>query len=123
MTLVDTSVWVDHLRRGTRALSKMLEAGAVLCHPFVIGELACGVIKNRDEILSLLDTLPRATSATHAEALHLVEQNGLFGSGIGWIDVHLIVSALLTPAPLWTLDKRLAAVADSLGLARTGDYR
>lgn len=97
MTLVDASVWVDHLRKGNRTLAGMLEAGAVLCHPFVIGELACGSMKNRSDILTLLSALPQAAVATHDEALSFVDRHHLFATGIGWIDVHLMASAMLTP--------------------------
>ena len=120
MILVDTSIWIDHLRKGDRDLAALLNEGVVRCHPFVIGELACGRLKNRDEILSLLDALPGVEIATHQEALRLVSDRGLSGSGLGWIDVHLLASALLSRSRLWTGDKALGAVAGSLGLAYDG---
>lgn len=114
MILVDTSVWVDHLRRGSRELSELLSAGLVVCHPFVIGELGCGNLRNRSEILSLLAALPTATLAAHHEAMRLVTDRRLYGKGLGWIDVHLLASALLTGSTLWTKDRALAAAARSL---------
>ncbi|HUO84464.1 MAG TPA: PIN domain-containing protein [Thermoanaerobaculia bacterium] len=112
MILVDTSVWIDHLRRGNVALVAALEREEVLTHPFVIGELACGDLKNRKELLDLLAALPSAVVATDEETLHLIEQRRLMGKGIGYIDAHLIASVKLTPdARLWTLDKKLAPFA------------
>lgn len=117
MTLADTSVWVDHLRRGTPKLSQLLDDGEVICHPFIIGELACGSMRNRAEVLALLDTLPRARPLEQAEALAFIEAQRLMGSGLGWIDVHLLGSTLLTQAVLWTLDRRLMQAAVRLGVA------
>ncbi|MBI2203619.1 MAG: type II toxin-antitoxin system VapC family toxin [Candidatus Rokubacteria bacterium] len=118
MILVDTSVWVDHLRSGNATLAGELEAGRVLTHPFVVGELACGNLKNRLEILGLLARLPSAPMATHTEALDFLERRALMGRGIGFIDVHLLASAALAaPASLWTRDRRLAAIAAELRLA------
>jgi len=113
--LVDTSVWVDHLRKSEEELQGLLNEGLVLCHSFVIGELACGNLKNRDEILSLLDALPKATAATHEEVMHLVSERKLFGKGLGWVDVHLLAAALLSDSQLWTRDKTLANVTHELG--------
>jgi predicted nucleic acid-binding protein len=116
--LVDTSIWVEHLRWGNAALSAALGIGRVLAHPFVVGELACGTLKNRREVLDLLSRLPSAPMATHAEALAFLEQRALMGRGIGFVDVHLLAStALAAPARLWTRDRRLAAVAIALNLA------
>ena len=115
--LVDTSVWIDHLRHGNPALASALEAGDVWCHSFVQGELACGNLRNRAEILSLLEALPRAPMASHAEALALVEGRNLMGSGLGWVDIHLIGSALLAGITFWTLDRRLADAAKEIGIA------
>jgi len=115
--IADTSVWVDHLRRGNRKLAARLEDGVIYCHEFVIGELACGTLRQRGTILALLDALPRAARADHDEVLTLVETRRLAGSGIGWIDVHLLASALLTHVSLWTLDRRLAAAAERVGVA------
>jgi predicted nucleic acid-binding protein len=88
-----------------------------VCHALVVGELACGNIKNRKEILSLLQTLPMAETAEHQEALHFIEHNRLMGKGLGYIDVHLLASALLARIPLWTSDKRLKAASAELGLS------
>ncbi len=112
--LVDTSVWVDHFRRGNERLAGLLDRGAVLCHPHVIGELACGGLRNRREILELLLDLPRAPEATFDEVLALLERHTLHGAGLGWIDVHLLASALLS-SPLWTLDRKLDQAAERLG--------
>ena len=118
MILVDTSVWVDHLREGAPALAAALEKGNVLMHPFVLGELACGNLKNRGEVLQLLDDLPVAPMATDAEVLDFIARRALMGRGMGYIDVHLLASvALAGTAQLWTRDKRLAAVAVDLELA------
>ena len=117
MILVDTSVWVEHLRRGVPELVVHLEAGAVLVHPFVIGELACGTLRARDEVLTLLGRLPAVPRATDHEALDFIKRHELMGRGIGLVDVHLLASAALAAdASLWTLDKRLHAVAGSLQL-------
>ena len=114
MVLVDTSVWVDHLRRGAVGLDEPLSEGQVLCHPFIIGELACGNLKKRDDILSLLRTLPAIRTAEEEEALLFIEKYRLMGKGLGYIDVHLLASALLSHVPLWTHDKRLGDVAAEL---------
>lgn len=113
--LVDTSVWIDHLRRGNAKLASHLEHGEVECHPFVIGELACGNLCQRAEILALLNALPQVRQAEHTEVLVLIESRHLMGRGLGWIDVHLIASALVSRTSLWTLDKRLAACARKVG--------
>jgi predicted nucleic acid-binding protein len=120
--LVDTSVWIDHLRSGEPALAAALEGGRVLMHPFVLGELACGNLKNRGEVLRLLGDLPAAPTATEHEALGLIERRALMGRGIGYIDVHLLASAALADVGwLWTRDRRLAAVAADLELAFRGE--
>lgn len=120
MILADTSVWIDHLRRGSPELARLLEAGDVLVHPFVIGELACGNLRNRSEILDLLAGLPAAVTASDAEVLHFVGERRLAGKGIGWVDAHLLASIALTEdARLWTRDRRLATIADRLGWAFT----
>lgn len=116
MMLVDTSVWVDHLRRGNSGLVRALESSEVWCHPFIEGELACGNLRNRQEILSLLSSLRHAPLATHAEVLHFVETRHLMGTGLGWVDVHLLASALLAGIRLWSLDWRLQEAAESLGI-------
>lgn len=118
MILVDTSVWIDHLRSGEPALSEALEGGRVLMHPFVLGELACGNLKNRSEVLRLLGDLPAAPTATDPETLDFIERRALMGRGIGYIDVHLLASAALDGvARLWTRDRRLSAAAAELELA------
>ena len=117
MVLVDTSVWVAHLRRGNIGLEALLNEGHVVCHPFIIGELACGNLKNRSEILSLLQALPVATPAEHEEVMQFIENYSLMGKGLGYIDMHLLASAILSRVPLWTLDKKLKQVSLKLGLA------
>jgi predicted nucleic acid-binding protein len=117
MVLVDTSVWVKHLRDGEPVLGDLLEDGHVTCHPFVVGELACGNLKKRTEILGLLQTLPMALCAEHGEVLRFIEDHRLMAKGLGFIDMHLLASALLSGVQLWTLDKRLQQVALKLGLA------
>ena len=116
MTLVDTSVWIDHLRHGNAGLVVQLEAGEVSSHPFVIGELACGRLARRQQILGLLSRLPTAPIAAHEEVMSLVEQHRLAGTGIGWIDVYLLASTRLAGTRLWTLDRRLKAAAHTMGL-------
>jgi predicted nucleic acid-binding protein len=116
VTLVDNSVWVDHLHDGDSDLAEILNRGEVLCHPFVIGELACGCMKNRTEILCLLAALPVAVVADHDEVLHLVNEHQLMGKGLGWIDVHLLASALLTGCTLWTRDKAVLSAAVTVGI-------
>ena len=118
MILVDTSIWVDHLRRTDPDLSSLLSDGAVLSHPFVIGELACGGLSNRAEILALLSSLLTAELASHEQVLELVRVHALHGRGLGWVDVHLLAAALLTPCELWTRDKSLDAAARSLKVGR-----
>jgi len=118
MILVDTSVWVDHLRKGEKELESLLDDGLVLSHPFVICELACGNLKNRDEILSLLDALPKTGVASHEEVLHLVADRKLYGKGLGFIDVHLLAAAVLSQSSLWTRDRKLASAARDLGAGR-----
>jgi len=115
--LVDTSVWIEHLRYGTRRLAGALRRVAVTTHPFVIGELACGHLQRRNEVLGLLAALPQLPVADHAEVLTLVERTRLMGRGIGWIDAHLLCSTLLGRTTLWTLDRRLAVVAQEFRVA------
>jgi predicted nucleic acid-binding protein len=114
MVLVDTSVWVEHLRSGTIGLEALLHDGHVVCHPFILGELACGNLKKRSEILSLLQDLPMASCAEDHEVIQFIEDQKLMGKGLGYIDIHLLMSALLTRISLWTIDKRLHEVALSL---------
>ena len=118
MILVDTSVWIDHLRQGDPLLVAFLETSRVVMHPFVLGEIACGCLAKRAEVLELLAKLPVASTATDTEALHFIECHGLMGRGIGYLDVHLLAATALTGgARLWTRDRRLAAVAADLRLA------
>lgn len=117
MILVDTSVWIDHLRHGNNRLKTVLNEGLVLCHPFVIGELASGNLKKRNEILNLLGALPEPRVAEHFEVMHFVNAHHLNGCGLGWIDMHLLTSALLTKCSLWTLDKRLRDTAATLEIS------
>ena len=116
MVIVDTSVWVSHLRAGKAALRRLLLDGEVVCHPFVVGELACGNIGNREEVLSLLRALPAAPVVTQAELLRFVDSHKLMGKGIGFVDVHLLASSRLSGIPLWTEDRKLKAAAGKLSL-------
>lgn len=117
MILVDTSIWVEHLRRGVPDLADRLDQGEVVCHPFVIGELSLGHLRQRAEILALLAELPSVLLATHGEVRTFVHSRQLAGSGIGWVDAHLLASAALAGVAVWTADRRLAAAARSLGLS------
>ncbi len=112
MILVDTSVWVDHLRRGNPVLAELLEQNRVVNHPMVLGELACGNLQNRQSLLQLWQSLDSLQAVSHDEALYFIEHNGLMGKGIGYVDVHLLASvALVAGVKLWTRDKRLARIA------------
>lgn len=118
MVLVDTSVWVAHLQRGNHELTGLLNRAQVLSHPFVLGELALGNLRQRDTVLNAVQNLPQAHVASAGEVLGFVTTHALHGIGIGYVDVHLLASARLTPcSTLWTLDKRLAAAALRLGVA------
>ena len=118
MILVDTSVWIDHLRFGNQALVRLLDGGQVMGHPFIIGELALGNLRQRDKVLGAMRELPQVHVAADSEVLHCIRQWTLFGRGIGYIDVHLLASLRLTPGTrLWTRDQRLRAIADQLGHA------
>lgn len=118
MILVDSSIWIDHFRHCNARLTDLLEQGLVLCHPFVIGELACGQLKDRARVLDALGLLSCAPVASHVEMLAFVARYRLAGRGIGWVDVHLLAAtALAGGASLWTRDKRLARTAESLGFA------
>lgn len=118
MILADTSIWVDHLRGGDAALAGLLERGAILMHPFVIGEIACGSLRDRSAILELLGDLPAAPVAEGEEVLGFIERHGLHGKGIGYVDVHLLASVLLRAgASLLTRDRRLKFAAEELGCA------
>ena len=118
MILVDTSVWINHLRQGDAGLVNLLNAGQVLIHPFVVGEIACGQLTNREELLAWLARLPGVTPATDCEVLGFIEHCSLMGRGIGYIDAHLLADTYLSaPAQLWTRDKRLAGIAGELSVA------
>lgn len=112
MILVDTSIWIDHLRSGNERLARILETGVVLAHAWVIGEIALGHLHRRREVLHLLLSLPRAALASDDEVVAFIERNALHGTGIGYVDAQLLASTRLTPgALLWTQEKRLASIA------------
>jgi predicted nucleic acid-binding protein len=117
MVLVDTSIWVSYFRALNSHLTELLLKGHVISHPFIIGELACGNLKNRREILSLLKELPKAITAEHEEVLNFIESQHLMGLGLGFVDVHLLAAALLTAVPLWTADMSLKEAAIKLQVA------
>ncbi|MCA0432273.1 MAG: type II toxin-antitoxin system VapC family toxin [Proteobacteria bacterium] len=120
MILVDTSVWIDHLRKGDARLIKLLHDAQVLTHPFVVGEIALGQLRQRREILEGLQNLPMSSLASDPEVLSYIETRRLGGTGIGYVDAHLLASASLTPGTrIWTRDKRLKAAAHSLNLVDT----
>ena len=120
MVLVDTSVWIDHLRHSNAELTALLRQNQVLSHPFVVGELALGNLQQRQNVLEALQNLPAASVATEAEVLGLIERHALYGMGIGYIDAHLLASARLSVnCKLWTFDKRLQAAAGELGAAHS----
>ncbi len=123
MILIDTSVWVDHFRRGDLALSDLLTRSQVLTHPFVIGELALGSFRQRDTVLDALRDLPQAVVAGDGEVHAFIDRHTLFGIGIGYVDAHLLASTLLTSgARLWTRNKRLRDAAARLGTAADRDH-
>ena len=115
--LVDTSVWIEHFRRAHPVLVAALERGDAECHDFVLGELACGMLPRRDEVLALLARLPRVAPVAHVEAMTLVSERRLWGRGLGWVDVNLLAAALIAGARVWTLDRRLRDVARDLDVA------
>ena len=114
MILVDTSVWVDHLRNGNDTLADLLLKDEVACHPMVIGELACGNLKRRKEILALLHALPSTKRVSDEEILFFIEQHRLSGRGLGLVDIHLLASCAISHATLWTLDSQLQQAADDI---------
>jgi predicted nucleic acid-binding protein len=116
LVLVDTSVWVNFLRSGNSALEKLLDEGLVHIHDFITGELACGNLHNRQEILSTLALLPHLSQASHKEVLHLIEIEKLMGKGLSYVDLHLIASAQIATIPIWTMDAKFDRVNKSLGL-------
>ncbi len=117
MLLVDTSVWSAHLRRHDAVMAQLLEAGQVLAHPFVTGEIACGVFPRRSETLALLNKLPSAPLLGQDELLNFIERHALAGQGVGFVDIHLLASALVARAGVWTRDRQLAKAAAGLGVA------
>lgn len=117
MVLVDTSVWIDHFRRGSARLESLLEKEEVVGHPFVIGEVACGNLANRIEILELLQALPQAVVARHEEVIHFIDSHQLMGAGLGLVDVHLLASARLSSVALWTEDRILRKAAERLAIS------
>ena len=120
MVLADTSVWVSHLRWGNALLETLLLEEMVVCHLFIIGELACGNLKNRKEVISLLQALPTVNLPDHHEALEFIESKRLMGLGIGYVDVHLLAAAVLNKVSLWTIDKQLRGVATRLNVQYDG---
>lgn len=117
IVLADTSVWIDHWRHGNPRLSQLLEQNCVVVHPFVLGEIALGAIRPRAEVLRNLQALDTPGLAEHEEVMDLVDRTPLWGRGIGWVDAHLLATALLDRLRLWTLDRPLERVADELGVA------
>jgi predicted nucleic acid-binding protein len=116
MILVDTSVWIEHFRAGNDRLKGLLFDEQVLCHPFVVGELACGTLQKRREILSMLEALPAAELLEHDEVMKFLDVQRLYGRGIGWVDAHLLASTLLTRCTIWTFDKPLRRAAAALNV-------
>lgn len=116
MILVDASLWIEHLRSGHGALAEQLEDGRVSCHPFVIGELACGHLTDRETVIALLRALPTVETTDHEEVLKFIDMHELAGSGLGYVDMHLLGSAMLSGTPLWTLDRGLRKAARRLGV-------
>jgi len=117
MILVDTSVWINHFRKIDHELVDHLNIGSVACHPFIIGELACGNLSNREEILMLLQALPTTPILEPNEILHFIENKALIGRGLGYIDIHLLASSILGNVVFWTADRRLREAATELGLS------
>ena len=122
MILVDTSIWIDHLRSGNPALTALLEGNVVATHDFVIGELACGNLGNRAEVLDLLQSLPRLAAATADEVLFFIDRQRLFARGIGYVDAHLLATTIMHSAQLWTKDNRLKAIAKEMGRAHEAGH-
>jgi len=114
MILADTSIWIDHFRRHNDEFGRLLVEGHIVMHHDVIGELACGTLPRRAEVLALLKGLPPIAPARHEEVLALIEKRQLAGKGLGWIDMHLLAAALLAGCQLWTRDARLRAAAESI---------
>lgn len=117
MILVDSSIWIDHFRKAEPKLVELLGKEAVVVHPYVLGELACGTLRQRKEIISLLHALPQALKVDDDEILFFIEERRLFGRGIGLIDIHLLASCLIGEHQLWTKDRRLKAIAGTMQIA------
>ncbi len=118
MILVDTLVWVDHMQRGNGGLAERLLGGLVCRHPYIVGELALGNLKQRASVQDAVQHLPALAMATDAEVLAFIDAHMLYGTGVGYVDVHLLAAVLLTPnSTLWTLDKRLHEAATRIGVA------
>ena len=116
MILVDTSVWISHLRRHNQQLDDLLDSELIFCHPLIIGEISCGHLQNRSLILSLFEELPQVSTATHQEALIFIERHGLMGRGLSFIDIHLLASCQIEDLTIWTQDKLLQRAAQVLHL-------
>lgn len=117
MILVDTSIWIDHLRHGNAALARLLQQQQVAAHPLIVGELACGTLANRRAILELLQQLPQLAPAMDAEVLRFIERHRIMGRGIGYVDAHLLAACAIHHAAIWSRDRRLAEIATELRLA------
>jgi predicted nucleic acid-binding protein len=117
MIMADTSVWIEHFRRGEKRLVQLLLDGHIAIHPYVTGELACGSLKNRLATLDYFDAMPQVPVADTVEVRHFIERHALHGHGLGWVDIHLLAAAKLAKHRLWTLDKRLAQAAEKLQVA------
>jgi predicted nucleic acid-binding protein len=115
--LIDTSVWIEHLARGSKRMASLLEDGGVLQHPFVTGELACGSLHGRQRMLLFLSSLPQAEVIEHQDVLRLLDAERLHGHGLSWVDLHILASAMSSTTLLWTHDRALERAADRLGLA------
>jgi len=114
--LVDTSVWIDHFRQANRMLSSLLDRDEVILHPFVLGELACGNLSNREEIIALLHALPVISKADDDEIIFFIKRHALMGRGVGLIDMHLLASCRIAKCSLWTKDRRLKGIAIEMGI-------
>jgi predicted nucleic acid-binding protein len=123
MVLVDTNVWINHFRKTDAELVANLNTGSVVCHPFIIGELACGNLQNRKEILELFQSLPPSPTVESDELLTFIESNSLMGKGLGYVDMHLLASAVLAGIELWTNDRRLRLVSQDIGISYSWPYR
>jgi predicted nucleic acid-binding protein len=120
MIIADTSVWIDHLRAGDGSMNRLLQSGQVAMHPFVLGEVSLGHLDPRAGILGMLQSLPASEMAENGEVLEFIDRYRLFGTGLGFVDVHLLTATALTFCALWTRDKRLRATAERLGIAAKG---